>query len=128
MIAFGKDLGRYNLFRNEREWCLWLRTDYGNLSVTFPEDEEPSIGDALLDDLLPMFEERWKRFLYRSHAAAEEKILAEIRAHQDELDLHLCRQRAERAEKEAKRWRDLERFITEQSTSETVSAVQEKGK
>ena len=121
MITCGKNFGRYNLCSNEREWCLWLRTDYGNLSVTFPEDEEPSIEDALLEDLLPMFEDRWKRYLYRSGAADEDKILAAIRAHQDELDLQLCRQRAERAEKEAKRWRDLERFITEQSTSETVS-------
>ena len=120
MISFGKNLDRYNLCSNEQEWCLWLRSDYGNLSVCFDKDDEPSIEDALLEDLLPLFEERWKQYLYRSGKDKDAEVMAKLREHQDELDLHLCRQRAERHEKQAKRWRDIEQMIVR--ASETVNA------
>lgn len=118
MITFGKSLGQYNLCSTERQWQLWVRTPYGNISALFDKDDEPDIQDALTDDLLDLIEARWKKYLYRSGQDADDARLAAIRQNAAELDRWLCNGRAEYHEKQAARWRQIERGLPASDKSE----------
>lgn len=85
--TFDKNFGRYNFAGTEKSYCVSLHTPYGNVSQTWPADDEPDISGCLPSDVLDLIEARLKSYLYSSHREKDGATIAAIREHANELDV-----------------------------------------
>ena len=101
--TFYKNLGRYNFAGTEKSYCVALHTPYGNISQTWPEDDEPDISGCLPSDVLDLIEARLKSFLYTSRFEKDKATIAAIREHANELNVLYVKNRIAAARKAIER-------------------------
>ena len=101
--TFYKNFGRYNFAGTEKSYCVTMHTPYGNISTTWPADEEPEISGCLPSDVLDLIETRLKSFLYSSHRDKDAATIAAIREHANELDVLYVKNRIAAARKAIER-------------------------
>lgn len=85
--TFSKDFGRYNFAGTEKSYCVALHTPYGNVSQTWPADDEPNISGCLPSDVLDLIDTRLASYVYTSRREQDKATIAVIREHAIELDV-----------------------------------------
>lgn len=97
-VHFSLRLGNYDFASTCKDWCLSLRTDYGNLSEMWPENDMPDIDGMLPSDIVDLIESRLDSYWYTSRRAESKEKIARIRAHAHEIDLDWLDQKINAAE------------------------------
>ncbi len=81
-----KNLDQYSYFKSEKTWLVALITPYGNISETWPQDQEPEIQDLLPTEIVDLIEKRLDTHLLCTGRDETKKKIADIRAHGVAID------------------------------------------
>lgn len=82
-----KDLGRYYLGENEKQWHVKMKLPNGQwLSELWPEDEEPEIEGLPPSDVVERISEQLEKYLFKSNREETRKLIEWCRENAEELD------------------------------------------
>jgi hypothetical protein len=57
-IRITKNLGRYNLCSNDKDWNVSIRIDGESISATWPQEDEPDVSDASATEVIQLILDR----------------------------------------------------------------------
>lgn len=89
-VFYGKTLARFNFCSDDKEWQVYLHTPFGKLSELWPRDEEPEIDDLLPTEVIDLIEKRLATYWVHTGRDEKRKVIAELRAHADEINTMWC--------------------------------------
>ena len=98
MIFWTLTLGQYNFAVAEDVWCLTLRTPYGQVSETFPNEPEVDPEWTTPSEVLDLIEARLDSYWISTKRAGTKAKIAEIRQHSNEIDAAWLDQKIEQTE------------------------------
>lgn len=93
--------GRFNLCSNEKQQQVTLRTEFGNVSETWPEGEAPYSEDMLPTEVAELIRGRVKSYWISTAREEQLKTLDAIRANGDRIDAEWMLVRADYFDGEA---------------------------
>lgn len=81
-----KNLGRYNLAANTKEWQVYVRTDFGTVSELWDENDEPDIEGMLPSEVLDLIEERVRSYWLNTARESKLQTITDIRVNMKAVD------------------------------------------
>lgn len=99
--AVTKNLGRYNICANDKQWCIQVLLPNGKwLSETWPEEDEPHINGVPPSAVVEMIEDRVKSYWISSRRKEQLEQVEGARPMFDQMDDAWARARIKALEHE----------------------------